>query len=282
VTTACAERIDEIEVEFVPVPTVNLGNDTSLCPDETLLLDATFPDATYLWQDGSTQAFFNVTEAGTYSVTVSNDCTSETHSVDIAYFDDFTVDLGTDQTACEGENVSLNIAVTQGDIRWSTGSTANNITVSESGTYSVTVTTACAEKTDEIEVEFVTSTSVDLGSNTEICPGESLTLDATTANATYQWQDGSTAATLTAQTAGTYSVTVTTDCSTSEASIVVGQIETLPTIDLGENRVVCDQEPISLDATVNIDNVNYLWSDGSTASALTISESGTYSVTVSN
>ena len=48
--------------------TINLGMDTSLCEGESLLLNATLPNASYLWQDGSNNATYSVKQPGTYWV----------------------------------------------------------------------------------------------------------------------------------------------------------------------------------------------------------------------
>ena len=48
---------------------INLGEDTKFCQDETMLLNATLPNATYIWQDGSTNATYEVKQPGTYWVT---------------------------------------------------------------------------------------------------------------------------------------------------------------------------------------------------------------------
>jgi gliding motility-associated-like protein len=53
---------------------LNLGNDTTLCQRETLTLDATTPNATYIWQDNSTHPTLNVTQQGTYWVETKNNC----------------------------------------------------------------------------------------------------------------------------------------------------------------------------------------------------------------
>jgi len=59
------------------IPTINLGNDTTLCQAESLTLDATTPNATYLWQDNSTNPTFNVIQQGTYWVEVTvNNCST--------------------------------------------------------------------------------------------------------------------------------------------------------------------------------------------------------------
>jgi gliding motility-associated-like protein len=47
---------------------INLGNDTNLCEGKRLALNAILPDATYIWQDGSSNATYEVKQAGTYWV----------------------------------------------------------------------------------------------------------------------------------------------------------------------------------------------------------------------
>ena len=65
--------------------TINLGNDTTLCQGGTLALDATTLNATYLWQDNSTNPTFNVNQQGTYwvQVTVNNCNSSDTISINL-------------------------------------------------------------------------------------------------------------------------------------------------------------------------------------------------------
>lgn len=53
-------------------PFVDLGNDTTLCTGESLLLDVTLSGASYQWQDGSTDPAFTVTEEGIYWVDITN------------------------------------------------------------------------------------------------------------------------------------------------------------------------------------------------------------------
>ena len=66
--------IDAMSATVAPsnnIPVVNLGRDTTLCEDQTLLLNAANPNATYLWQDGSTQPTYLVTQKGSFNIRVS-------------------------------------------------------------------------------------------------------------------------------------------------------------------------------------------------------------------
>jgi len=49
----------------------SIGSDTTLCVGDSLVLDATTPNATYVWKGGSTSPTLTVTEAGTYWVQVN-------------------------------------------------------------------------------------------------------------------------------------------------------------------------------------------------------------------
>lgn len=67
----------QVEVQQHVTSSIDLGEDQSICMDAVLTLPhiATSPIYDqYLWSDGSTQRNLKVTEAGTYYVTVSNQC----------------------------------------------------------------------------------------------------------------------------------------------------------------------------------------------------------------
>jgi gliding motility-associated-like protein len=86
VTVDQCSATDTIIVKVVDFPLVSLGTVRTLCPGETLLLNATWPGASYLWQDQSTQATLLVDKAGLYVVAVSVEGCSSNDSINISYF----------------------------------------------------------------------------------------------------------------------------------------------------------------------------------------------------
>ncbi len=74
---------------------------------------------------------------------------------------------------------------------------------------------------------------VDLGNDTTIYQGESLILDAGNPGAGYLWNNGATTQTIEISAAGTYSVTVTTDCGDDSDEIEVNVI-----VGIGENTTL--------------------------------------------
>ena len=68
----CISSTNNIVISNVMYPvTIFLGNDTTICPGQTLTLS---PGnySQYLWQDNSNGSFFNVNSTGTYFVTIIN------------------------------------------------------------------------------------------------------------------------------------------------------------------------------------------------------------------
>lgn len=66
---------------------IDLGNDTTVCNGQGLVLDATTPEATYLWQDSSTGPSFMVSESGEYWVEVTTDCGVVTDTIEVVIAD---------------------------------------------------------------------------------------------------------------------------------------------------------------------------------------------------
>src|SRR6202008_3034580 len=94
------------------------------------------------------------------------------------------------------------------------------------------------------------SATVNLGNDTTLCNGQSLTLDAGNPGATYVWQDGSTAQTLTVTQTGTYSVAVNAGgCNTSHDTIQVTFTNGNVNVNLGNDTAICSGQPLSLDGT---------------------------------
>ncbi|MBC7776556.1 MAG: choice-of-anchor I family protein [Phycisphaerae bacterium] len=66
------DSIVTVEVTANPVPTVNLGQDSTICDDQTLALDAGNSGALYSWSNGATTQTITVNTENVYAVTVAN------------------------------------------------------------------------------------------------------------------------------------------------------------------------------------------------------------------
>ncbi|QHL88453.1 T9SS type B sorting domain-containing protein [Nibribacter ruber] len=189
------------------------------------------------------------------------------------------VNLGPDRQICPGTLTLLDATTSDATAYlWSNGATTPTITTSTPGTYSVQVTssTGCTQ-TDEVIVSLLPVPAFDLGANLSLCEGETTVLNATPASGnsfTYLWQDGSTGPTYTVTKPGRYEVKVTNaeGCSTSDAITIA--YKPLPLVNLGPDRVLCAQDPLTLGTAQA--GASYKWSTGATTATISPAVSGTY------
>jgi len=67
----CVSR-DTVEVSLGELPMVNAGADQNICPNQSATLTATPGFLSYAWSNGATTSSISVTQAGTYTITVTN------------------------------------------------------------------------------------------------------------------------------------------------------------------------------------------------------------------
>ena len=273
VTIEECEFTDDVEVDLIEYPVIELGDDQTICEGQTFLLDAFTPDASYLWQDNAITSTYEVTLPGIYTVTVSLFGCSSTDMIEIEFQSAPDIDLGQDIDVCEGQPVLLDAYIPGATYLWQDNSIGETFDVTTSGTYSVTVTVDECSASDEVEVTYLAALEVGLGPDTLLCPGESLSLDASVPNATYLWQDNSSAPTLQVTEPGTYYVEVHEGFCKVTDSIAISYIN-LPLIDLGPDTTLCEGNTYTLVAHVN--GASYQWQDQSTADTMVVSAPGLY------
>ncbi len=62
-----------INLSVKPSPSINLGNDTNICKGTHIILNASYPNSTFQWQDNSTNPTFVVNQRGLYWVKATMD-----------------------------------------------------------------------------------------------------------------------------------------------------------------------------------------------------------------
>ncbi|GAB5554783.1 MAG: hypothetical protein Sapg2KO_43740 [Saprospiraceae bacterium] len=275
------EASDTIIINELPLATFDLGPDLELCEGTMATLDgtSTLAGATYQWEDGSTNPMRSIDTAGTYILTSSlNGCTFQ-DTVMINLNPVPTVDLGPDQTLCDGQTTLLNAGNPGATFSWSDGSTAATLAVDSAGTYAVTVTLGTCTDTDTITINYNPVPVFELGQDQDICEGSSATLDGTStlAGVNYTWEDGSTSPVRMVSITGAYVLEASLN-GCFFADTVNVNVNPLPIVDLGLAPNLCEGDTFQLDA-VN-PGASYEWNDGSTNRTLNVTTAGTYSVQV--
>ena len=186
------------------------------------------------------------------------------------------VNLGSDSILCPGDSITLDAGSPGSTYLWSTGETLQTITVDSSAIYWVTVNNGCAE-TDSIDITVLNLLT--LGNDTNLCNGQTLTINATNPGNNYLWSTGETSRSIIVSTTGVYWVTETIGSCTQTDTINV-TFNSAPVVSLGNDTVLCNGAFITLDAD-NPGNT-YLWSTGETGQTISANTSGIYWVTVNN
>ncbi len=126
----------------------NLGNDTTLCQGDTLVLAGpTWPNDQYQWNTGSTGQLLYVTAPNAYILAVYDGTCHFADTINVKY-DLFPARvLPSDTVICDGQSIPVSIKNFNGSILWQDGKTDSDYTINSSGTYSVTLKNLCGTKT---------------------------------------------------------------------------------------------------------------------------------------
>ena len=138
-----------VVVNIVAPPTIALGNDTALCSGVSLVLTPTGGSGSYLWSTTSTNPSITVNSPGTYFVTVTAQCGTDSDTILVGALATPTV-LVTDDTVCLG-GLATFTASGASSYTWSSGVTVtgtNTATASPNTTTSYTVTGSTSGCTD--------------------------------------------------------------------------------------------------------------------------------------
>ncbi|MFT4567140.1 MAG: hypothetical protein ACI9FN_002104, partial [Saprospiraceae bacterium] len=190
--------------------------------------------------------------------------------------------LGVDRALCLNSNLDLsafNYSPGESYV-WNDGSTDTILNVNQTGEYSARVTfdNGCSIE-DRIRILEPEDFEVKLGADTIICDGTILTIDASIGfqGVNYFWSDSTKGAFIDIANQGEYRIYAEVDgCISSDTISITSQ--TIPVVDLGGDRSVCEGDSITLSPSVN--EFNVIWSDASIEKELVVRSEGSYAIEV--
>lgn len=253
---------------------------TALCSGDTLTysINPTSSNASqyqYVWNTGATTNSIQITDDATYTVTVTDNygC-SIVRSKQMTLYPAAEAFITGGTVLCNNYNTTLT-ANGGTYYSWNTGSAQRIITVTQPGSYIVTVTTIYGCTASDT-VEVISFTNPTISGNTTFCSGDYTILTATGGD-TYLWSTGAITPSINVNTPGTYSVTASTSngCSGSAAVMVIQN--QVSEVAISGNTLICSGIGTALTATTG---TSYLWSTGETTQTITANNPGTYTVTV--
>jgi hypothetical protein len=281
---------DTVMITITDPPEIQITGDTLICygTTTTLSIEPQINENTFLWSTGETTETISVSKEGRYSVEVTDKtgCTG-LDTLEVKTYPKIFAKFKLDRSPelCAGSKLNISTEDKYSYYMWSTGNTEDNITVNLPGSYFVEVTdiNGCKAISDTVKVTLVDSLKplVIISNNGIICPNGSLNLTTEYNYTTYLWNTGETTKSITITQSGKYSVHVKDDggCEgTSEIIDIIQGAEPKPII--SGSTILCKGESTTI--TVTNDYKKYKWNTGDTTKSISITNPGTYSVTVTD
>ncbi len=289
-SNGCTNMVSETVVVF-DLPVVEVGDDISICPEETVSLIVTGA-VTYVWDFNSTLSVLlgattNATPVADteYFVTGTDDNGCENRdSITISLFDLPVVNAGADENVCVGDSVMLNAtgAVTY---LWNTDPTLSDLDIPNPYAFPTTIKEYFVVGTDDngcsnIDSVIVSTTSlpnIDAGEDTIVCVGESVQLfvsgglpDMYIWNADVTLSETDVFNPFATPVIGTDYIVEGTDingCSNRDTVFV--EVNALPMVNAGPDEAICLGDSVQFDAS---GAVVYTWDSDPSLSALDIND----------
>ncbi len=263
------------------------------------------PPSSYLWSNGATTNSTTVTSAGNYTLRIagSNGCLSPvSNSIPVVVNPIPTISASGSTSICSGNSLTLSSSLASGNL-WSSGETTQNITVSSTANYTVTVNN-CVSAATSVTVIAPPVISQHPTDPAAVCGSFSGTLAAaaTGTGLIYQWESSLTGAagtwsTVTVNTPNTgvsytnatspslgisgltqtcyYRCSISNTCPAVETNAAIVTVNPIPVITPGGSSTICEGNTITLTSTPAS---GITWNTGETTQNITVSAAGNYSV----
>lgn len=203
----------------------------------------------YLWSTGATTPSIQVNSSGTYWVKAIDDWGYE-------YFDTINITKPSltqlqNQILCKGSSITWDCGISGAyTYTWSTGASAQSITITEGGTYSVTVTDSFNNSIVSQPVTITIdnfSELASLGPDKALCRGNTIELVSQKDKATsYIWSTGATSPEIIFNTAGEYWVQVSNANNCTKRDTIVLTLKGIaPFVDFAASHI-CEGETTEL------------------------------------
>ena len=291
-----------VTVAPTPTPVIESVRTPALCPGDTLTL-FTGSYARYEWSNGDRGRATVIRDTGTYTVRVTDasgcqgvsqtfvvranpiprPTVSGPNSVCINTRATYCADgAANDQYTWTVSGAGSSIVSGQGtrciEVQWG-GSGVGRVDVSM-----ISAETGCSGIGQPLSVSVASTLqpSITASSSTDLCVGDSVTLEAPSGYDTYAWSTGSTSRTLKVGSAGTYSVTVTGQggCSGSGEITVTQRAPVTATVAADGPIEFCEGDSVRLSGPAGF--ASYVWSNGARTQSITVKASGAYALSVAD
>lgn len=286
-------------------PLITLTNDTSICGNTSIQLNASASSGNITWQADPTLSCVSCNDPlaspitpTTYIVTATNNGCTSRDSVSIAPYTSSLLAVSSDTSICEGASATLN-ADPDFQVNWSptsglscTACTTTSAAPAQTTTYIATTDLGACLLSDSVTITVDTITPILLSNDTVVCVGDTVQLNATTDASAVQWFpaeylscDDCSDPVCIPVTNVTYLVTAQ-NVACPDSALISISVNLPPEVSLTNTPVTCSGAADGSATATVVDGavpLTYLWSPGGgTDTAATGLSAGSYLFTITD
>lgn len=259
----------------------SLGNDTVICPGDTLTIGGEPYFFHYWWSNGDTTRFTKITQPGTYWCTVDFGCSTYTDTIHLSppkaiqpfdIKDTAICNINYVQHAPSGYNSYL----------WNDNSTTDSLHITAPGSYWVKVDNGCGQHFTDTFTVAISDTTKPPSPLPDIflCNENGETVTAASGFESYLWSTGDTTQSILITQSGTFTLQAVNNCGAIYHD-TFQVFNAITSINLGNDTMVCNAA-MNLTLSIPSSLTNILWSNGATTHSIIVSTPGTYYVTATS
>ncbi len=287
------------QVTINPNPVADAGADVTVCSGGTVQIGTAPTNGyTYDWfptnnlsNDSIANPTFTATNPTTspvtfsYAVAVTQFACYNTDTINITVNPPSATPISASGPipVCDGGSVTLSADSAYVTYLWNDNSTGNSVTVTQPGSFfmAAVATNGCQYVSNTINVTFnpPSSSSISASGPIPVCAGGNVTLVSDSVYVSYLWSDNSTGNSINVTQPGSYYMAGTdaSGCNFTSNTINVTFNPPAPTtITASGATSFCPGGSVTL--TSDSAFTSYLWTDNTTNNAITVSQSGNYSM----
>jgi gliding motility-associated-like protein len=186
VTGECNTLIDSVTINKNEYYSFDYWDTYTMCNDDSLMLSTPYSEEDHLWQNGSTNPFFKIYDAGIYYVDVNTPCGIFSDTLEV-FLDSIIEPFSYfDTTLCE--SIVFDFCSDNEDELWSNGDSCFT-SINDTGVYYLTKTTSYCALIDSINV--INEPEMQLTNDTVVCQNEIVVLIDKSNYGNYNWSNSS-------------------------------------------------------------------------------------------
>lgn len=278
-----SNMVDSIYHLQLPTPIAGLPGDTTICPGDSVILNApSGANVSFHWEDNTTVNPRVVKQAGSYWLFATNGIDTIQDTIVISHYPT-PLSQSIDTNVCTGDSITVDYTNNSAsEVRWMDNDTSRIRTFVAPAIYTCTLSWPCGSLTDSVILRSPDPLSPRFV-DTAICAGTIQIGSRTNPDLNFLWSTGATASQISVSSSGTYWVSVRSTCDTVVDTFAVSFPDPLPNPTIPDSLYICESgDSLQIGVPISDPTVNFSWSNNANTTRQWVSQTGIYTLDLDN